>query len=121
MLEITDGGADYAFEVIGFPQVVRQAFESLREGGTAVMVGVPPHGADISIPARSLFRDRALLGTFYGTGRPRVDFPWLLELYADGRLKLDELITRYRPLEEINQAFEDMNNGVVARSILTFD
>ena len=121
VLEITDGGADYAFEVIGFPQVVRQAFESLREGGTAVMVGVPPHGADISIPARSLFRDRALLGTFYGTARPRVDFPWLLELYADGRLKLDELITRYRPLEEINQAFEDMNNGVVARSILTFD
>ena len=69
VLEITDGGADYAFEVIGFPQVVRQAFESLREGGTAVMVGVPPHGADISIPARSLFRGQGPAGDF-STGRP---------------------------------------------------
>ena len=121
VLEITDGGADYAFEVIGIPQVVRQAFESIRAGGTAVMVGVPPHGADIAIPAQPLFRDRTLMGTFYGAGRPRVDFPWLLDLYADGRLKLDELITRYRPLEEVNEAFEDMNNGVAARTILTFD
>jgi S-(hydroxymethyl)glutathione dehydrogenase/alcohol dehydrogenase len=121
VLEITDGGADYAFEVIGVPQVVRQAFESVREGGTAVMVGVPPAGADISVPGASLFRDRSLLGTFYGAGRPRVDFPWLLDLYADGRLKLDELITRYRLLDEINEAFEDMTSGVAARTILTFE
>ena len=120
VLELTDGGADYAFEVIGVPQVVRQAFESVRPGGTAVMVGVPPHGADISIPAQPLFSDRTLMGTFYGAGRPRVDFPWLLDLYADGRLKLDELISKYRPLEEINEAFEDMNRGVTARTILTF-
>ncbi|MCI0438332.1 MAG: Zn-dependent alcohol dehydrogenase, partial [Chloroflexi bacterium] len=121
ILEITNGGADYAFEVIGFPQTVRQAFESVRSGGTAVMVGVPLHGADISIPARPLFMDRTLMGTFYGAGRPRVDFPWLLELYAQGRLKLDELITKYRPLEEINEAFEDMVKGVTTRTILTFD
>ncbi len=121
ILEITNGGADYAFEVIGFPQTVRQAFESVRSGGTAVMVGVPLHGADISIPARPLFMDRTLMGTFYGAGRPRVDFPWLLELYAQGRLKLDELITKYRPLDEINEAFEDMVKGVTTRTILTFD
>ena len=84
------------------------------------MVGVPPQGADISIPARPLFQDRTLMGTFYGAGRPRVDFPWLLDLYADGRLKLDELITRYRPLEEVNEAFEDMNKGVAARTVLTY-
>ena len=61
------------------------------------------------------------MGTYYGAGRPRVDFPWLLDLYADGRLKLDELITRYRPVGEINEAFEDMVKGVVARTVLTFD
>ena len=121
ILELTDGGADYAFEVIGVPQVVRQAFESVRPGGTAVMVGVPPHGADIAIPAQPLFSDRTLMGTFYGAGRPRVDFPWLLDLYADGRLKLDELISKYRALDEINEAFEDMNRGVTARTILTFN
>ena len=120
VLEITDGGADYAFEVIGFPEVVRQAFESIRPGGTAVMVGVPPQGADVAIPAQPLFRDRTLMGNYYGSGRPRVDFPWLLDLYMDGRLKLDELITKYRPLEEINEAFDDMVKGITARTILTF-
>ena len=100
--ELTDGGADYAFEVIGFPEVVRQAFESLRPGGTAVMVGVPPDDADVAVPARPLFMDRTLMGTFYGAGRPRVDFPWLIDLYVAGRLKLDELITRFRPLDEVN-------------------
>jgi S-(hydroxymethyl)glutathione dehydrogenase/alcohol dehydrogenase len=119
--EITNGGADYAFEVVGLPQTVRQAFECIRSGGTAMMVGVPPTGADISIPAGPLFQDRTLMGTFYGAGRPRVDFPWLLDLYMAGRLKLDELITRTRPLEEVNEAFEDMVKGVATRTILTFD
>ena len=116
--EITNGGVDYAFEVIGSPPVIRQAFESVRPGGTAVAVGVPPEDADISVPAKMLFMDRGLLGSFYGSGRPRVDFPWLIDLYLDGRLKLDELITRYRPLEEVNEAFDDMVNGVVARTVL---
>ena len=119
--ELTDGGADYAFEVIGFPQIVRQAFDSVRPGGTAVMVGVPPQGADVAVPARSLFMDRTLMGTFYGAGRPRVDFPWLIDLYIEGRLKLDELITRFRPLDEVNQAFDDMNSGAATRTILTFN
>ena len=84
------------------------------------MVGVPPERADISIPGRSLFLDRTLMGTFYGAARPRVDFPWLIDLYVDGRLKLDELITKYRPLEEVNEAFNDMNEGISARTVLTF-
>ena len=121
VLHITDGGADYAFEVIGFPHTIRQAFDSVRKGGTAVMVGVPPQDAEISVPGWPLFEDRTLMGTYYGAGRPRVDFPWLLDLYADGRLKLDELITRYRPVGEINEAFENMVKGVVARTVLTFD
>ncbi len=82
---------------------------------------VPLHGSDISIPARPLFQDRTLMGTFYGAGRPRVDFPWLLELYQAGRLKLDELVTRFRPVEEVNEAFEDMVRGVTTRTVLTFD
>ena len=116
--DITGGGADYAFEVIGSPPVIRQAFESLRPGGTAVAVGVPAQDAEITVPAMMLFKDRGLLGSFYGSGRPRVDFDWLIDLYLDGRLKLDELITRYRPLEEINEAFDDMNSGVTARTVL---
>jgi S-(hydroxymethyl)glutathione dehydrogenase/alcohol dehydrogenase len=118
--ELTNGGADYAFEVVGSPALLRQAFESVRPGGTAVMVGVPPDGADVAVSGRELFWDRTLMGTFYGAARPRVDFPWLMQLYMDGRLKLDELASVYRPLDEVNEAFEDMNRGVTARTILTF-
>ena len=57
----------------------------------------------------------------HGAARPRIDFPWLLDLYMDGRLKLDELITRYRPLDEVNEAFDDMNKGITARTVLTFE
>ena len=76
VLEMTNGGADYAFEVVGFPSIVRQAFDCTAAGGTAVMVGVPPTGSEVSVPAQPPGSgDRALLGTFYGAGRPRVDFP----------------------------------------------
>ena len=118
--EITGGGADYAFEVVGFPALVRQAFESVRPGGTAVVVGVQPPQAEVAVDAWELLQDRALMGAYHGSARARVDFLWLLDLYKDGRLKLDELITRYRPLDEINEAFEDMNNGLTARTVLTF-
>ena len=118
--EITGGGADYAFEVVGFPTLVRQAFESVRPGGTAVVVGVQPPQAEVAVDAWELLQDRALMGAYHGSARVRVDFLWLLDLYKDGRLKLDELITRYRPLDEINEAFEDMNNGLTARTVLTF-
>ena len=119
--QLTGGGADYAFEVIGFPNLVRMAFESVRPSGTAVMVGVQPPGAEITVDAWDLMMDRSLIGGFHGSARPRVDFQWLVDLYMDGRLKLDELITRYRPLDEINEAFDDMNRGVTARTVLTFD
>ncbi len=118
--DITGGGADYAFEVVGFPSIVRQAFDSVRPSGTAVMVGVQPDGAEVSIDGWDLMMDRTLMGAFHGAARARVDFPWLVDLYMDGRLKLDELITRYRPLDEINEAFDDMNRGVTARTVLTF-
>jgi S-(hydroxymethyl)glutathione dehydrogenase/alcohol dehydrogenase len=118
--KITNGGADYAFEVVGIPALVRQAFDSVRPGGTAVMVGWQPAGAEVSVDAWSLLMNRGLLGAYHGAADTRVDFGWLLDLYMDGRLKLDELITRYRPLEEVNEAFDDMTKGLTARTVLTF-
>ena len=121
IVEITGGGADYSFEVVGFPAVVQQAFQSVRRGGTAVMVGVQPTDAEISVNARELLvGNKTLVGAWHGAARPRVDYLWLLYLYKQGRLKLDELITRYRPLEEVDEAFEDMNSDAVARTVLTF-
>lgn len=119
--EITGGGADYAFEVVGYPALVRQALDSVRTTGTAVVVGVLPSGQEISVEGWHLLQDRALIGAFHGSARARVDFLWLLNLYNQGRLKLDELISRSRPLDEINEAFDDMTAGTVARTVLVFD
>ena len=121
IVEITGGGADYAFEVVGFPALVRQAFASVRASGTAVVVGVQPAGQDISVDGDDLLRDRAVMGSWHGAARARVDFLWILDLYRQGKVKLDELISRYRPLDEINEAFEDMLQGKVARTVLVFD
>lgn len=118
--EITGGGADYAFEVVGFPALVRQAIDSVRMTGTAVMVGVQPTGQDVTVEGWHLLEDRALMGSFHGAARPRSDFLWILDLYKQGKIKLDELISRYRPLDELNEAFDDMNQGKVARTVLVF-
>jgi len=119
--EITGGGADYAFEVVGFPVLVRQAIDCVRTTGTAVMVGVQPSGQDVSVEGWHLLEDRALMGSFHGAARARVDFLWILDLYKQGKIMLDELISKYRPLDELNEAFDDMNQGRVARSVIVFE
>ena len=116
--ELSSGGVDYAFEVIGQPATLRQALEATCEGGTAVLVGAAPDDGEVMVPMRHLFLDRALIGCSAGTGRPRYDFQWLIELYKQGRLKLDDLVTRTRPLTEVNEAFRDMEAGAVARTVL---
>jgi len=119
--EITGGGADYAFEAVGFPALVRQAIDSVRPTGTAVVVGIQPSGQDVSVEGWHLLQDRTLMGSLHGSARPRLDFLWILDLYRQGKIKLDELVSRYRPLDEINEAFDDLKQGKVARTVLVFE
>lgn len=116
--DLTDGGVDYAFEVIGQPATLRQALEATCDGGTAVLVGAAPDDGEVTVPMRHLFLDRALIGCSAGSASPRHDFQWLIELYKRGRLNLDDLVTRTRPLSEVNDAFRDMEAGAVARTVL---
>jgi NDMA-dependent alcohol dehydrogenase len=119
---ITAGrGVDYAFEAIGIPHVMRQAYDSLAKRGVAVIVGVTPMTAEIAVPIMPLvFEERVLTGSVYGSSRPRIDIPKLIALYRAGRLKLDELLTRSYPFEEINAAYDALERGEVARSVVTF-
>jgi len=115
-------GVDYAFEVIGEPRTMRQAYDTLAKRGVAVVLGVAPATAEVSVPVLSLvFEERVLTGSIYGAGAPRVDIPRLIELYRAGRLKLDELLTRTYPLERINEAYDALERGEVARSVVTFE
>lgn len=120
--ELTGGlGVDYAFEVVGKPQTVLQAFGSLKKGGTAVAVGVPTADAIGNIPLYSLIgEEKTLKGCWYGSGTPRVDIPKILDLYMAGKLKLDELVSKVYPLDEINAAFADLQYGEVARGIIAY-
>jgi S-(hydroxymethyl)glutathione dehydrogenase/alcohol dehydrogenase len=117
---LTGGGADYAFEVVGSTEAISQAFDMLHLSGEMTVVGVPPFGSRTSIDARGLHSGRVVRGCLYGFIRPRVDIPRYIDLYMAGRLKLDELVSRTYPLEEINHAFAAMKAGEVARSIVAF-
>jgi Zn-dependent alcohol dehydrogenase len=118
ILERVPGGVDYAFEVVGSPALVREAFAATRAGGAAVMVGSPPSGEDISIDGRLLFSDRRLLGTMGGSNIPQRDIPRLMDLYQRGALDLGKLISQRLPLADVNLAFDALEEGTLARSVI---
>jgi S-(hydroxymethyl)glutathione dehydrogenase/alcohol dehydrogenase len=75
----------------------------------------------VTIDARDLMLEKTVIASMYGSARPHIEFPRLLNLYRTGKLKLDELITRRFPVERVNEAFEVLGRGEVARSVLTFN
>jgi S-(hydroxymethyl)glutathione dehydrogenase/alcohol dehydrogenase len=117
--ELTGGGADYAFECIGLPDVIAQSYNAVCKGGTAVVVGVTRADGVVTLGTFMMpFQEKVLTGSMYGSARPKIDFPRLLNLYQTNRLKLDELVTATYSIDEINRAFEDMQSGVNARGVI---
>ena len=120
--ELTGGrGVDHAFEAVGLPMLVSQAVRSLAIHGTATLVGVLPAGSNIEFPWEALRPECRLQTSRMGSNAFRFDIPNYLELYDQGRLRLDEMITRRIPLDGINDAFRAMDEGDGARSLLVFD
>lgn len=123
VLALTEGlGSDYAFEVIGNPMTIAQAYAMVRPAGMAVIVGLTRMDAHVEIPTGDMVRtEKQLIGSFYGSSRPHEDMPKLLGLYDEGKLKLDELITSTYRLDQINEAFADMEAGRNARGVILFE
>jgi S-(hydroxymethyl)glutathione dehydrogenase/alcohol dehydrogenase len=119
--EITGGGADYAFEVIGIKKVVEQAMACIGSGGTAVSVGVVPPTDKIEVAWLDLFQEKKLTGSQMGSNRFRIDIPRFVDFYLQGRLNLDDMVTRRVPLEDLNEAFRAMTAGEVLRSVVVFE
>lgn len=120
--DLTGGaGVNHAFEAVGIPALVSQAVQSLAIHGTATIVGVLPAGATIEFPWEALRPECKIQTSRMGSNAFRFDIPHYLELYAQGRLKLDELITKRLPLNDINEAFRAMDEGDGARNVLVFD
>jgi S-(hydroxymethyl)glutathione dehydrogenase / alcohol dehydrogenase len=114
-------GVDHAFEAVGNTALVRQAIEILAIRGTATIVGVLPPDAMIEFPWMAIRPECKVQTSRMGSNRFRTDIPRYLELYRQGRLLLDEMITRRGTLGDINEAFRAMKAGEVARTVLTFD
>ena len=121
VLDLTGDGVDYSFEAIGTKETGEQAFEMLRPGGTATIIGMIPEGTKIELDGRSFLRERKIQGSSMGSNRFRIDMPRYIEFYLQGRLKLDEMVSQRLRLEQINKAFDDMREGHVARSVIVFD
>jgi Zn-dependent alcohol dehydrogenase len=115
------GGVTWAFDCVGHPAVLRNALDSLDWGGNAVAIGIPPRGTEVAVDVNSLaYVDRGLMGCRYGSSRPHHDIPLMAELYLEGKLMLDELVTETQPLEGFRHIVEDMEAGKLARGVLTF-
>ncbi len=121
VVEMTKGGVDYAFEAIGLAATVRQAVRMTRKGGTTVMVGVVPVGTNVELPGADIvLREKTILGSMMGSNRFRIDMPRYVDLYLNGQLELDAMITARLPLEEVNDALEALRQGTAARSVVVF-
>lgn len=121
--ELTGGrGVDYAFDAIGGEATTLQILEAVRPGGTAVIVGMAAMAVRAPVtPYLMALQEKTLTGTMYGSVRPNLDFPRLVDLYLDGRLKIDELVSRTYRLDEINDGFAALRSGSVARGVIVFD
>jgi len=114
-------GADYVFVTVGSTAAIAQGLTLLRREGTLVVVGIPEHTATVALPAaHTVWNQWRILGSSMGSTRLQVDVPRLVQLYQQGRLKLDELITARYPLDQINQAIADVEAGKALRNVITF-
>jgi S-(hydroxymethyl)glutathione dehydrogenase / alcohol dehydrogenase len=114
-------GADYVFEAIGVPAVQEQGLAAVRPGGTLVLVGITPMESSTNLPGAVLTRqEKTVVGSYYGSANTARDFPLYADLYLNGRLDLDRLISKTYSLDQINEAYEAMLSGETARGVLGF-
>ncbi len=121
VLEMTKGGVHHAFEAIGLSKTAEQAFNMLRRGGTANIIGMIPPGQMVSLMGAAFLGEKRIQGSMMGSNRFPVDMPRLVDFYLSGRLKLDEMISQRIKLEQVNEGFADMKKGELARSVIVFN
>ncbi len=114
-------GVDHAIEAIGLKQTIEDAFNMLTKGGLATVVGMARFDMKVELPAINFLQERRIQGSIMGGVRNAIDIPRYVDLYMEGRLKIDQLISLHRPLAEVNEAFDDMKTGELARSVIMFD
>jgi Zn-dependent alcohol dehydrogenase len=126
---LTGGGADFAIDAVGLPETqeqilraVRPGYSGMNRGGTALLIGITPPDRKALLDTNFFIGSRSFTRTSGGDCKPERDFPIFLRWYKEGKLKLDELVTKRYRLEQINEAVDDLEHGrILGRGILTFD
>jgi S-(hydroxymethyl)glutathione dehydrogenase/alcohol dehydrogenase len=118
---LTQGGVEHAFEVVGRPETIRLAWDVLRPGGTAVVVGLAPKGAEVALPAIEFLSDKGIRGSYYGNGDPMEDIPALAGLALSGELDLGGVVSHVASLDGVTDALERLRVGEGARTVLVLD
>ena len=120
ILEITHGkGVDYAIESAGRKDTMETALQSVRNGGgICIIAGNLPNGEKISIDPMDLIGGKNIMGTWGGETKPDEDIPKYVDLFLDGKLKLNKLITHVYKLEDINKAFGELESGKTGRALI---
>jgi len=119
--ELTSGGVDYSFEAIGLKVAAEQAFAMLKNGGTATVIGMIPLGQKVELPGFDFLLEKKIQGSSMGSNRFRTDMPKYVDMYLNGKLNLDDLVSRRIKLSEVNEAFQALEKGEVARSVIMMD
>ena len=117
----SSGGVDYAFEAVGLKKLAEDCFDCIKPGGTATIIGMIPVGQKVELDGPKFLTERKIQGTNMGSNRFRIDMLRYIDFYQQGRLNLDDMITRRGKLADVNEAFRAMKAGEVARTVLMFD
>ena len=121
VMEMTGGGVHHSFEAIGLGKTAEQAFNMLRRGGTANVIGMIPIGQTVTLMGAAFLGEKRIQGSLMGSNRFPVDMPRLVDFYMSGKLKLDDMISQRIKLENVNEAFAEMKAGQIARSVIVFN
>jgi S-(hydroxymethyl)glutathione dehydrogenase / alcohol dehydrogenase len=121
ILELTGGGVDHAFEVVGRAETIRLAWDVLRPGATAVVVGLAPLGVEVALPAIEFLSEKSIKGCYYGSANILEELPRLVELVAAGELELGDVVSHVDGLEGVEAALERLRRGEGVRSVLVLD
>ena len=119
--EISGGGVHYSFEAIGLKVTAEQSFNMLRNGGTATIIGMIPPGDMVSLHGPDFLFEKKIQGSFMGSNRFRVDMPRFVELYMQGKLHLDDMVSSHLDLADINDAMAQLETGEIARNVIMFN
>jgi S-(hydroxymethyl)glutathione dehydrogenase/alcohol dehydrogenase len=114
------GGFDRVFEVVGRPETIETAWRLTGPGGAVVVVGIAPTGSVAKIAAIDFSSEKSLIGSFYGSGNPGAEIAALAELAASGQLDLSRTVSHHTDLDGINAAFERLQHGEGARTVVEF-